>query len=114
MASPERILQALLCLSSTVEDGSINVTITGSDIPVGANQTAARSRVTTNGSTADDTFGSVTFFSVLTNTVNPTVAGVDLEPGRSISFNADALRGLNAIAYTAGATSVLEINTVTK
>lgn len=104
-------------LASTVidvgGDPAINVNVVSSGGLTG-NQTAARVRVVANGSTTDDIYGSVTFFSVLANTVTPTVAGVALEPGRSVSFNGDPGRGLDAIAYTAGATSILEINTVTK
>lgn len=83
-------------------------------IPIDTPQIASRIRVATSGSIPANTYGSVTFYSLETNSTIPTVAGVDLEAGRDVSFNADPNRGLTAIAYTASATAVLEIERITK
>jgi hypothetical protein len=112
-ADPAVVARLIACLASTVEDGAINVNVVV-EPPAGANQTAAASTVTANGSTTDDIYGSVTFYAPTTNSTNPTVLGVTLTPGQTLTISADPGRGLDSIAYTAAATAALVILTVTK
>jgi hypothetical protein len=94
---------AVLNLILTELQGGLDVTL-----PSGTN-TPAQSTVTSGGTVAAG-FKKVSIANL--GTVNATVLGNALEPGFAINFEAEEGKSLDAIAYTAGATSALKIVTI--